>query len=1059
MSSSDQSTQGGKKRKAPKSSGPTVATHGGIGPPMSPHSEDEEFDMDISRPFTSSPFQPIINTPMFDGQRRVMITSETRRRLEEDEGTSGGGAHQRQSLPPPPVTRNVSIGQSTHSGNLLERPSSRRRLNSESPVLITHANMADEEEQIQQSPYQSSNESTTNAGRVAAAHGNQLRTETRNVDIETIKSGQMMILHQLKEITERIDNAMQRKIVPALEDVIKGLGKIRELCNLAISPALERSNYLMDFFSYTFFGEPLTSITIEKFSNAVPHHMCKRPYLVIIEKAIVYLKENDVLTANIYHGMSTSVESFANSLRVDFCLLKDFINRAASNRSRTFTHVTNIEALASTPPIRGDVDGGGKESTQSRLLSDELYAAVSKFCLENQYRRSGERVYKQVITPEGHQTRFFKYHVTIVELVNHVSGDVVTAETAAELRYKRHIVNSIAERLKNTPENIKESSVSMFLPFIEPDGAYSSWRNGIYHTPTDTFWPYSYDEKPTSSIITNQSDIGKIPFNIVTINYHDINFRHMWNVDWRDIPCTSFDDIFRFQRFVLPTAVRAYERAAQKAKDYDVRRQNTATTDGSGYESTSSTTASPHPNQQQRGFQQPPSTTQQRPQFNDSPSSYGIGNRAFGTVPPNQPQSVPQTPTIGIQQQTPTQHTGIHTENATLLDISDKTMSSSNDEETSNNDQTATTPRRPHVSGITPSASNRRPILTFEDIDMENTTKHRRMIFKFKESAEFIYALLGRCFYPASQYDRWQICLFIIGYASTGKSLILSIISKYVPLEELGIIGNVTEEKFGLSGIISKRMVIVPEVMARWNWPQAEMLSCIANEAVEVKTKMQTKTTQIFGSHILMCGNEVCMTWRDVSGNLLRRFVIPHFTEYVPPAKVDPNLSEKLKESFDLIVQKLNRAYLDAVATMGNNRINMFLPQRLAESTRASISKTNPLSAFFNNTEFYTLHRDMKTKWTDFQEFFSDWYQTTQGNLRKINWNSDHWKPVFDQYGLEVRNEYIEETGRAVSYIYGMKLDDNHKAALRIHAMSMSNRGGNSSGGAADRGGNGFRGN
>jgi hypothetical protein len=80
----------------------------------------------------------------------------------------------------------------------------------------------------------------------------------------------------------------------------------------------------------------------------------------------------------------------------------------------------------------------------------------------------------------------------------------------------------------------------------------------------------------------------------------------------------------------------------------------------------------------------------------------------------------------------------------------------------------------------------------FNDQNLEPRVQHRVM------------ALLGRMFYEVGELDDWQVMLFIKGLAGTGKSTLLKLLEKCYAPEDVGVVSNNMEAKFGIAPLVDK---------------------------------------------------------------------------------------------------------------------------------------------------------------------------------------------------------------------------------------------------------------
>jgi hypothetical protein len=127
------------------------------------------------------------------------------------------------------------------------------------------------------------------------------------------------------------------------------------------------------------------------------------------------------------------------------------------------------------------------------------------------------------------------------------------------------------------------------------------------------------------------------------------------------------------------------------------------------------------------------------------------------------------------------------------------------------------------------------------------------------EVQEWMYILLGRMLYQVNDHDSWQCCIFLKGSGGTGKSTLCALIAKFYENDQVGMLSNNIEKKFGLSGIMppEKVIFIAPEVKKDLQLDQAELQSIISGEKVQVNIKNKTAHDVKWTSPGIFAGNEV----------------------------------------------------------------------------------------------------------------------------------------------------------------------------------------------------------
>jgi len=197
----------------------------------------------------------------------------------------------------------------------------------------------------------------------------------------------------------------------------------------------------------------------------------------------------------------------------------------------------------------------------------------------------------------------------------------------------------------------------------------------------------------------------------------------------------------------------------------------------------------------------------------------------------------------------------------------------------------------------------------WQDIPTPNFDKVLKYQKLEDEVCNWAYVMGGRLCYDIGELDSWQIIPFFKGIARSGKStLITKVFKKFYESEDVGVLANNIEKKFGLSAIKDNFMFIAPEIKADLGLEQAEFQSIVSGEDVSIAVKNKTAVSIEWNVPGVLGGNEV-PNWKDNSGSILRRILPWNFTKQVREA--DPQLDEKLNRELPIILLKCVRGYLD----------------------------------------------------------------------------------------------------------------------------------------------------
>ena len=209
-----------------------------------------------------------------------------------------------------------------------------------------------------------------------------------------------------------------------------------------------------------------------------------------------------------------------------------------------------------------------------------------------------------------------------------------------------------------------------------------------------------------------------------------------------------------------------------------------------------------------------------------------------------------------------------------------------------------------------------------------------------------MYILLGRLLYPLGLLDDWQVIPFIKGLAGTGKSTIITQVTKnFFEEADVGQLSNESERLFGLSAIHDKFLYIAQEVKRDFSLGQAQFQTMVSGETMSVPIKNKTALTVQWTVPGIMAGNET-PNFTDNSGSMTRRLVIFPFSKRVNKNDTDTHLSQKLKNEMCNVIVKCNRAYLEAVSKYGKKNIWSQLPSCFLETQEMLAEQTNSMQHF-----------------------------------------------------------------------------------------------------------------
>jgi hypothetical protein len=272
----------------------------------------------------------------------------------------------------------------------------------------------------------------------------------------------------------------------------------------------------------------------------------------------------------------------------------------------------------------------------------------------------------------------------------------------------------------------------------------------------------------------------------------------------------------------------------------------------------------------------------------------------------------------------------------------------------------------------------------------------------------WIYALLGRLMYRVGERDNWQTILFIHGKANTGKSTIANMIQKLYLKQNIGVLSNNIETKFGLSALLDKFFYICYELKNDFSLDQSEFQSMVSGEDMCIAVKGQTAKTLKWDQPGLFLGNTYAGTWLDNSGSIARRLVIVDFFQEIVAS--NPQLDQELEREMPAMIQKMNMGYLYMVAKYGKRGIwdkasgrgEQVLPDYFHLTQKRMLTSTHPLRLFIHTlmSDFFVLDPNGYVPLNDFYRRFKE--KTPGFERQRIVWNPEYYRAPFSAYGLTV---------------------------------------------------------
>jgi phage/plasmid-associated DNA primase len=213
----------------------------------------------------------------------------------------------------------------------------------------------------------------------------------------------------------------------------------------------------------------------------------------------------------------------------------------------------------------------------------------------------------------------------------------------------------------------------------------------------------------------------------------------------------------------------------------------------------------------------------------------------------------------------------------------------------------------------------------------------------------WFFVMIGRCIYDVRELDDWQVMLFLCGAGNTGKSNILRyVIANFFQENQVGILMNNIEEKFGLGMVASNFIVLLDDIRENFHLDQSDFQNCTSGNAMACPVKNDSTRTLVWKAQFVGTGNEV-PGYRDNSESFSRRmFVIPFRKKIKNP---DAGLRDQLLAEVPNIIAKSNRAYRETLRKYGGKGIWNIAPKEALIAKSEITASSNYLSSFLDGGE------------------------------------------------------------------------------------------------------------
>ena len=269
---------------------------------------------------------------------------------------------------------------------------------------------------------------------------------------------------------------------------------------------------------------------------------------------------------------------------------------------------------------------------------------------------------------------------------------------------------------------------------------------------------------------------------------------------------------------------------------------------------------------------------------------------------------------------------------------------------------------------------------------------------------------MGRMAFNIGELDNWQCLLYLLGQAGTGKSTILmKILQKWYDEEDVGVISNNIDTKYGIKPHANKMMVLAPEISENFKMEQTDWQLLVEGGRNTYSEKYKSDETIEWKLHMTMGGNKM-MRYKNNSESVSRRTVVINFWKKV--VNTDTELDKKLLKELPIIMKLCVKGYYSAINKYGKRGIWNILPKYFHENKEEMEQTTNTLQNFLKSGKVI-FDKKYYVPMKIFQQAFND--HCRENNLPREQFTKDFYGAIFVNNNIKIiasgTHEYPPNSG------------------------------------------------
>lgn len=271
------------------------------------------------------------------------------------------------------------------------------------------------------------------------------------------------------------------------------------------------------------------------------------------------------------------------------------------------------------------------------------------------------------------------------------------------------------------------------------------------------------------------------------------------------------------------------------------------------------------------------------------------------------------------------------------------------------------------------------------------------------EVQHFHLVFLGRCGYPLSYFDRWEVVVINVGLGGAGKSIFVFMATKFAPEAYVAYFSGVTQEKFCLANMATKMLIVMNECKGL-PIDNDTFKGLVSGDPTDITAKFKDATNvHQWRTPMYFAGNGLPMNMRDEGGSAGRRVILFQWDRAVEDKTIDTTLRQQLSVEWPRILLACNRAYLHQAYVTDKKGIwkEGILPQYFHQTRENLQLETNNLSRFLGEHALTFGPVDTHyMKLDDFKDAYNEWAK--RNNLPSVAWSSAFYNNSFRQRNLSV---------------------------------------------------------